>query len=161
LIIAAALTDTVPHDLAAYITAFETALAAGLITIALWYRRGPGALRWGAGAAIVVLGSLVLAFIGSRLYFLPPVKHISHATRAVSNSFPSHHALLAAANAALVLLLRPSWAVPFVGCAAIVDVALVVARDHHVIDVLASDVFVGIALAVALLVTARAEMGMG
>jgi membrane-associated phospholipid phosphatase len=90
--------------------------------------------------------------IGTTVYFQTPVGYSGPITPAVTNSFPSHHALLAAAIVALVFLARPWLALPFAAVSGIIDIALVQDHDHHVVDVAGSTAFVALATGVALLV---------
>ena len=101
--------DFLTHDLV-YI---DAALAVGLLVI-LSYRQPPILiLRWTVAAGLMVAFSGALILLGSAVYFLPPVTHEGSITPDTPNSFPSHHALLAAATAALVALARPKWSIPF------------------------------------------------
>jgi membrane-associated phospholipid phosphatase len=113
-------------------------------------------LRWLVPAAVMLVLSVAFGTIASGLYYLPPASLPAHmhldAGHVYGNSFPSHHALLAAAVVALVFLAQPRWSIPFTMITVFIDWALVVGHFHHVIDVVASTILVAIATATGLLI---------
>jgi membrane-associated phospholipid phosphatase len=141
-----------PHFLAADLVFIEGSLAAILLVVILYHQPRLATFHWTITATLVLLLSFVFALIGTTVYFQPPVGYSGPITPAVTNSFPSHHALLAAAIVALVFLARPWLALPFAAMSGIISLALVQDHDHHVVDVLGSTAFVALATGVALLV---------
>ncbi len=145
----------ITHFIAADLVFVEGSLAATVIIVALSHRSRLTTFHWAIRATLVLPLSFVLALIGTSVYFLPPVGYSGPITPGISNSFPSHHALLATAIAALVFLLKPWWSAPFALTAVFIDGALVKEQDHHVIDVVASSGFVVIATILTLLIAPR------
>jgi membrane-associated phospholipid phosphatase len=143
------------HFIAADLVFVQGSLAATLIMVALSHRSRLTTFHWAIRATLVLTLSFVLALIGTTVYFLPPVGYSGPITPGIPNSFPSHHALLATAIAALVFLLDPWWSAPFALTAIVIDGALVKEQGHHVIDVAASSSFVVIATILTLLIAPR------
>ncbi|GAC1334215.1 MAG: hypothetical protein NVS2B16_18140 [Chloroflexota bacterium] len=136
--------------LAAHVVLLEAAVAG--VVLAIVVPRSPRvvAMQWATAVAIVTSSSLVFSWIAAALYYLPPVDHVGPVTPQTSNSFPSHHALLAAWIVALVFLARPRFAAPFTVLALAIDWALVRGHFHHAIDVVASDAMVAIGALIAM-----------
>jgi hypothetical protein len=141
-----------PHFLAADLVFVEGSLAATLLVVILYHQPRLATFHWAIAATLVLLLSFVFALIGTTVHFEPPVGYSKAITSGVPNSFPSHHALLAAVIAALVFLVRPWLTLPFAAVSGIIDVALVQDHDHHVVDVAGSTAFVALATVLTLLV---------
>lgn len=132
-------------------------LAVVVLALQLWPLPRLQLFRWSIAAGLVLLVSFVLAQLGGTLFDDPRPFVTSHVrpliAHAPDNGFPSDHALLAAAVVALVALVDPIWAFPFVILAVLIDWARVGAGIHHVADVLGSSVVVAIATLIAVFLT--------
>lgn len=136
---------------------FIDALLAAAVVISLLFRRPrPLILRWVIAVGVMLVVSYIAATIGAAAYNDPRPFTTDHVRPLIShapdNGFPSDHALLAAAIVAAVALVSPLWALPFVVLGFLVDWARVGAGIHHVVDVVASSLFVALGLLLALLV---------
>lgn len=126
------------------------AVAAAVALALLLYRKPASViLRWSVAAVLTLLLSFLGAQLAAALYNDPRPFVVEHyrplIAHAADNGFPSDHSLLAAAIVAMVAFARWLWTVPFVLLGGIVEVARVGAGLHHPIDVIGSDVVVGIA----------------
>ena len=105
------------------------------------------------GGAAVIIGGLAfaLAQAGARLIADPRPFLVSGQAplipSAQDNGFPSDHTLLVATTAAVVTVANPRAGGLFWAAAALVGLARVYARVHHLLDVAGSLVIVGLALA--------------
>ena len=134
---------------AKYLVFIACACAAVVIPLLARRRSQRVMVRWALAAAAMLVLSYALAQVAGALY-TDPRPFVTEHTRplvahAPDNGFPSDHALLSAALAALVGLLSPTWAVLFVVLAVLVDWARVGAGLHHPVDVLGSSLGVAIA----------------
>lgn len=101
------------------------------------------AYRWLIQAAMTFVVSTGLFVVAHALIYSPPAWRnepgaIYQPGSAASNSFPSHHALLAALIVSGVAFVCPRRAIPFLGAAVVCGWALVLYQAHYVIDVLFS-----------------------
>ncbi len=101
------------------------------------------AYRWLLHAAVTFVVSTGLFIVAHALVYSPPASRnepgvVYQPGSAASNSFPSHHALLAALVVSWVVFARPRRAIPFLGAAVICGWALVLYQSHYVIDVVVS-----------------------
>jgi membrane-associated phospholipid phosphatase len=105
------------------------------------------------GAAVIIGGlAFALAQTGARLIADPRPFLVSGGppliASAQDNGFPSDHTLLVATAAAVVTVANPRAGALFWAAAALVGLARVYARVHHLLDVAGSLVIVGLALAI-------------
>jgi membrane-associated phospholipid phosphatase len=125
-------------------------LALAVAVLVLRYRRRLLEL----GGAAVIIGGLAfaLAQTGARLIADPRPFLVSGGppliASAQDNGFPSDHTLLVATAAAVVTVANPRAGALFWAAAALVGLARVYARVHHLLDVAGSLVIVGLALAI-------------
>lgn len=101
------------------------------------------AYRWLLHAAVTFVVSTGLFIVAHALIYSPPASRneprvVYQPGSAASNSFPSHHALLAALVVSWVVFARPRRAIPFLGAAVICGWALVLYQSQYVIDVVVS-----------------------
>jgi undecaprenyl-diphosphatase len=143
-----------------YLVYLDALLA--LAVVGWLLRRRPPAVmtRWIITIAVLLVLSYLFAKIGEAAYYDPRPFVVDHVKplipHAPDNGFPSDHGLLAAAIVAAILLLSPLWAVPFAVLGAIVDWARVGAGIHHVADVVASALFVAVAMVIAVTIASIA-----
>jgi len=119
------------------------AMAAIVVVGELWPQPQLPAYRWLVQAAVTFVVSTSLFVVAHALIYSPPAWRnepgvVYQPGSAASNSFPSHHALLAALVVSWVLFARPRRAIPFLGAAVICGWALVLYQSHYVIDVVVS-----------------------
>lgn len=95
--------------------------------------------------------ALLLAKLGSKLYYDPRPFVVSHFTpyfsHAKDNGFPSDHTLLTAWLAFVTLYFNRRYGVIALVVAVLVGAARVVAGVHHLADIVGSIVFAGLAVA--------------
>ncbi len=147
-----------PADLtifaAKYLVFLDALIALAAVIWLLRQRPRSQAVRWFIATVIMLVLSYVFAKIGAALYSDPRPFTVDHVkpliSHAADNGFPSDHALLAAAIVGAVLLLSPTWSIPFVILGILVDWARVGSGIHHVLDVIGSSVFVAIALLIGI-----------
>ncbi len=116
------------------------------------------AYRWLLHAAVTFVVSTGLFIVAHALVYSPPASRnepgvVYHPSSAASNSFPSHHALLAALAVSWVVFARPRRGIPFVASAVICGWALVLFHSHYVIDVVFSWLLVVTGAGVAMVMT--------
>lgn len=119
------------------------AMAAIVVVGELWPQPRLPAYRWLMQAAVTFVVSTSLFVVAHALIYSPPAWRnqpgaIYQPGSAASNSFPSHHALLAALIVSGVAFVCPRRAIPFVGATVICGWALVLYQSHYIIDVLVS-----------------------
>lgn len=149
-----------PRDVTIFAAKYLVFIAAllAVLMLAVRLRQQPRSqlLWWACAAGLLLVLSFAFAKIGGAVYNDPRPFTTSHVPplipHAADNGFPSDHALLAAALAALVALVDLTWALPLVILAVFVDWARVGAGIHHVVDVGGASVFVAIATLVAIVV---------
>jgi undecaprenyl-diphosphatase len=94
--------------------------------------------------------TLILAKIGSKLFYDPRPFIVGHITpyfsHANDNGFPSDHTLLASFLGFLVLQYTKKWGYVLLILAAIIGLARVVAKVHHLIDIIGAFASAGIAI---------------
>ena len=125
-------------------------LALAVAFLVLRYRRRLLEL---ASAAVLIGGlAFALAQVGARLISDPRPFLVSGGPPLIpssqDNGFPSDHTWLVATAAAVVTVANPRAGVLFWVAAAVVGLARVYARVHHLLDVAGSLVIVGLALAI-------------
>lgn len=149
-----------PADLtifaAKYLVFIDALLAAIVLVVVLYRRPHADVIRWIVAIVITAVLAFIFARIGAALYHDPRPFTQDHVkpliTHAADNGFPSDHGLLAAVIVAAILLAAPTWSLPFVVLAVLVDWARVGAGIHHVADVIGSSLFVALATVIAILV---------
>ncbi len=134
------------------------AMAAIVVVSELWPQARRPAYRWLMQAAVTFVVSTTLFVVAHALIYSPPASRnepgvVYQPGSAASNSFPSHHALLAGLAVCGVAYVRPRRAIPFVGAAAICGWALVLNQSHYIIDVVVSWLLVVTGAGVAVILT--------
>jgi len=148
----------VASDLVFWMTAMAVAVVIGEL------RTEPRIItyRWLRRAAVTFAVSTSLFLVAHAAIYSPPAWRnelgaVYQAGSSASNSFPSHHALLAALAVSWVALVCPRRAIPFMTAAVICGWALVLYQSHYIIDVVVSWFLVGVGAGVA--VTLTRELG--
>lgn len=149
-----------PADLtifaAKYLVFIDALLAAAVVAIAIYRQPRLLALQWAMAAVILIVLGYLLGRLGSAVYNDPRPFAVHHfhplIPHPADNGFPSDHALLAAAVAAVVGVVRRLWMTPFVLLAVLIDWARVGAGIHHITDVVWGSAFVALAWVMADLV---------
>ncbi len=116
------------------------------------------AYRWLIQAAVTFVVSTGLFLVAHAIIYSPPASRnepgvVYHPGSATSNSFPSHHALLAALAVSWVVFVCPRRGIPFVTVAVICGWALVLNQSHYIIDVVVSWLLVGTGAGGAVILT--------
>jgi len=134
------------------------AMAAIVVVGELWPRPRLPAYRWLMQAAVTFVVSTGLFIVAHAIIYSPPASRnepgvVYHPGSAASNSFPSHHALLAALAVSWVVFVCPRRGIPFVTVAVICGWALVLNQSHYIIDVVVSWLLVATGAGIAVLLT--------
>lgn len=147
------------HTLDTFIAQYFILFALLLAAYAWW--RLPRELKKSYAILAVAAGllSLVLAKIGSHLYYDPRPFVSDHVTpyfgHSTDNGFPSDHTLLAAFLAFFTLGYNRKIGGILLGVTVLIGGARVIAGVHHTVDVVGSCVIAGIAVSIAYLVRAK------
>ncbi len=137
-----------------------TAMAVVVVIGELWTEPRETAYRWLRRAAVTFSVSTSLFLVAHAAIYSPPASRnepgvVYQAGSSASNSFPSHHALLAALAVSWVVLVCPRRAIPFMSAAVICGWALVLYHSHYIIDVVVSWFLVGMGAGVAVTLTRK------
>ncbi len=146
--------------LASDLVFWMTAMAVAVVIGELWTEPRITAYRWSRRAAVTFSVSTGLFLLAHATIYSPPAwrnepgAHYQPGSNP-PNSFPSHHALLAALAVSWVVFVCPRRAIPFMSAALICGWALVLYHSHYIIDVVVSWFLVGVGAGVAVTLTRK------
>jgi membrane-associated phospholipid phosphatase len=117
-------------------------------------------LRFVLEAAVAAVIVVLLAKIGSALYDNPRPYIVAHIRpyfpASADNGFPSDHTLLSGYLAMLLWYRDKRWGWPLLGIAAVIGLARVAGKAHHLIDIVGALVCAAVGVSLGLYLTRRA-----